>query len=256
MLSAVDCHTQYQYESAVFTGIKAFVTELLSQTLDCYELTEVGSSSLRLCNLRFPWKANIQHTECLQFAFYRSFKHHLVQKDTAVTLIGARQSQPFSQPVGTYEKFICGKKLLSIQRLGDCQASPSLQSAECAFVCKACGKTFRDLKTKSKHVKRTKCDESSESAFLQPAPAIEVKTFLDKPCVKCSATFQNHITALQHFSRSRCKTSYQTVLAERRRLKRCENYHARYNATTLESQSSAELIAKEPSVLKYRESLQ
>ena len=256
MLSAIDCHTQYQYESAVFSGIKAFVMELPSQTLDCYELTEVGSSSLCLCNLHFPWKANIQHTECFQSAFYRSLKHHLVQKDTAVTLIDARQSQPFSQPVGTYEKFICGNKSLSIQRLGDCQASPNLQSAECAFVCNACGKTFRDLKTKSRHLKRTKCDESSESAFLQPAPAIDVKTFLDKPCVKCSATFQNHITALQHFSRSPCKTSYQTVLAERRRLKRCEYYHARYHPTTLESQSSAELIAKEPSLLKYRESLQ
>ena len=119
--------------------------EMSSQTLDCYQLTEVGSSSLRFCNLHFPWKANIQHIECFQSSVYRSSKHSLVHRDAAVTLIDARESQPFSQPVGTYEKFNCGKKSPSIQRLGglgDCQASPNLQSSECAFLAKLVGKHF------------------------------------------------------------------------------------------------------------------
>ena len=39
MLSSVECDTQYLYETAVFSGIKAFVLQLLSKILECYELT-------------------------------------------------------------------------------------------------------------------------------------------------------------------------------------------------------------------------
>ena len=84
--------------------------------------------------MQFPWKANIQHPECFQSSFYCSFKHYLFQRDTAVTLFDARESQPFSQHVFTYETFIFGNRPPSTQRLGGCDASPNKQSSECAFL--------------------------------------------------------------------------------------------------------------------------
>ena len=42
VLSAVDCHTLFLYETAVFNGIKAFVLHLSSRSLECYQLTETG----------------------------------------------------------------------------------------------------------------------------------------------------------------------------------------------------------------------
>ena len=138
-----------------------------------------GSSSLRLCNQHFPSEANIQHTECFKSSFYRSLKHYLVHRDAEVTRIDARENQPFPQLVGIYENFICGNKSSpSIQHLGDCQASSYQQTSESAFVCKACGKTFRNLKTKRKHLKRTKCDESSESVFCNLFVKLMSKLFL------------------------------------------------------------------------------
>ena len=114
MLSAVDCHTQFLYETAVFTGIKSFVLHIPSRDLECYELTDLGLNSVRMCTLQSPEKATTQHLECFQGSFYRSLKHLLVIGDYPFTFTDARKTHPFSNPSGSYEKFLSGIELPTI----------------------------------------------------------------------------------------------------------------------------------------------
>ena len=195
MLSAVDCHTQFLYETAVFKGIKAFVLHLPSQSLEYYELTETGLNALRLCTLQHPWKATIQHPECFQSSFYSFLKHLLKSGDTSVTLIDATESRPFSQPRSSYEKFLCGNKLPTTKVLESCQADSLHQTLDFTFKCTSCGKSFRDLRTKRKHLSRTKCTETvtSKDALSQPVPPVDPLKFLEQPSVGCSTTFQNQM---------------------------------------------------------------
>ena len=169
MLSAVDCHTQFLYETAVFKGIKAFVLHLPSRSLVCFQLTETGLNALRLCTLQYPWKATIQHPECFQSSFYFSLKHLLKSEDTSVTFIDATESKPFSQPLGTYKKFLCGNKLPTTKVLESCQPSSLHQTPDCALKCTSCRKSFRDLRKKRKHLSRTKCIESVASKMHFPS---------------------------------------------------------------------------------------
>ena len=221
MLSSVDCHTQFLYETAAFTDIKAFVLHLPSRSLDCYELTPLGVESVRLCSLRFPEKATSQHLECFQPSFYRSLRHLLINNDSAFTVIDARRSQPFSQPLNAFEKFLHGSELSSVQQI---QSSTGIASPESPLLCGLCGKVFRDIESKRKHQSRTKCKIlTSKAAVSSPVKVSEVHTFLKQPCKCCSKTFQNESTALQHFSRSSCKMIYKDVLSERQRMKRLQS---------------------------------
>ena len=217
MLSAVDCHTQFLYETTVFSGIKAFVLQVPTNALDCYELTALGKESIRLCTLQFPHKATTQHLKCFQPTFYQSLKHLLVNVDAPVLVIDARNSQPFTQPVGLYEKFSYGNEPLTTQTFKVLN--------ELSFKCDSCGKTFANMANKRKHLNRTKCIGTISSNPALFEPVTDVQNFLQKACTGSSVKFPDENEALQHFSRSSCKKWYKNILNERKRVKQREYYN-------------------------------
>ena len=187
-------HAQFLYKTALFTEIKAFVMHLPSRDLDCYELTARGMESIRLCSPRFPEKVTSQHLECFKPYFYCSLKHLLINNHSAFTVIDARRSQPFSQPLGAFEKFLYGSELSSVQQIEE--SSGGVEYPDNPLLCQSCGKVFRDIESKRKHQSRTKCKSStSNPAKSSPVKKSEVHIFLQQPCKCCSKTFQDESTA-------------------------------------------------------------
>ena len=75
------------------------------------------------------------------------------------------------------------------------------------------------MRSKRKHLSRTKCSQLLPETFSGPVAITKVHEFLNQPCTGFSTVFENETKAFQHFSRSSCKF-YSQVLAERKRLRK------------------------------------